>query len=388
MQSNRPWQIETVSAERAPETAPRAALTRLSYVMLAYTLTTLFMLPGDNSVRHALIALPLFGVILALIALRAQVAVAELLLGGAMLTTALISGHYDAIADAAVVAVLLLMAALVRQLNPPQILIDRRLLWGSSLVVGLVLASQLLQNFGTAGYSEFTSKLAVGDTNFSGVVLLFYLYYCVRTRFRAGIVLTLVAVALLLSRAYLVALLVYGTLLVTRRWLAPWLGRLNFAVIFLGLNVLLLGYAMWVLAQSGIPDFGTRGLERLVTFDDRSALTRLEYNLKLLERMQADPQLLWFGEGERFADLANLLLGKVPHNSLFHLLGTHGLLVVTALLIGLTRLFTLLNWRRHYVEVIPLIVYSLFLHGLFGKSYLLMIGLTLMVQRAPADGVP
>jgi hypothetical protein len=148
-------------------------------------------------------------------------------------------------------------------------------------------------------------------------------------------------------------------------------------LLLLGLNTALLLYAQWVLSVSGIPDFGTRGLERLITFDDRSALTRLDYNRRLLELMFADPQLLWFGAGERFTAAAELLLGKVPHNTLFHLLGSHGLLMLSMQLIGLNRLFVLLDWRRNYPLVLPLIGYSLVLHGLFGKGYLLVLALTL-----------
>jgi hypothetical protein len=352
--------------------------------MLIYALSTLFLLPVDNQFRHALIVLPLFTGVLLLLLLRAGYAPPELLLGAALVITALINGNYDALSDAVALAALLLYAALLRRLQPAQIVIDRRLLWGAALLLTAVLIRQLVGQLGSGVYAEFSTTLVVGDANFSGVLLLLYLFFSQRAGFRPGLWLAAAGVVLLLSRAYFLALIAYALLCWTQPRLAGWFARINFLTLLLALNALLLLYAQWVLTVGGIPDFGTRGLERLITFDDRSALTRLDYNRRLLEILLADPQLLWFGAGERFRDAAELLLGKVPHNTLFYLLGSHGLLMLAMQLIGLNRLFTLLDWRRNYPAVVPLICYALVLHGLFGKGYLLVLALTLALPHSAA----
>lgn len=352
------------------------------YALLLYSLVILFILPAGSGIRHAVVALPMFGGFLAILLLNKKIAIVDVLIVCILLVLALIVGHYDTISDAITLSILLLFFSALRREPPGYIRANRVLLHVFGWLAFASLALQLYQNFGAPGYWGYTSTLSVGDTNFSGLYVLLFLYFSQRSGFWPGIILALVAMFLFLSRTYFLAIVVFLVLLLFKEKLRFIFASLNFVILIIILNIALMIYAGYILRSIGVSDFyAVRGIERLVSFDDRSATVRLQYNYLLLEDMLQNPGNGLLGQGQKFEESATRLLGKVPHNTFMSLVGVHGLLFTVFYLIVLSVLFRKLNWKNEgFVYVVPIIVYSLFLHGVLSKAFVIFLVLLLEIQ--------
>ncbi|MBP1465736.1 hypothetical protein EYB53_008465 [Candidatus Chloroploca sp. M-50] len=349
------------------------------HAFLFYSGFILFVLPTGTGIRHALFMIPFFAGFLGLLLLKHKISLFDFLLSGILLISSFLTGHYDTITDAIVFSMLLLFVSLAYQRRELSIHFNYGLILLFCWLFFFSLVYQLIQNFGTFGYWEYTSKLYVGDTNFSGLYMLLFLFFSVRCKFWPGIVLSLISVLLFLSRTYFLALTVFFLLMYFRDFLAPLVRRLNFFVIIMTLNILLLVYAFFVVTQMGVSDFSVRGFERLFSFNDRSALVRLEFNYILFYRFINDPIFLFVGEGQRFGEIARGLLGNVPHNTLFNSVGTNGLFFSVMYLWVLSVIFKKIDWVSNFAYIIPVIFYSLFLHGIFNQGFAIFLVLILMI---------
>ena len=350
------------------------------HLFLLYAMFVLFVLPTDTNIRHAVVALPIFGGFLAVILLRRKLLVIDILLVLILLIAAFVVGRYETISNAFTLSILLLFFSAVRIDKQHKVRTNQRVLQLFCGVAFLSLTYQLIKNMGAPGYWEYTSTLYVGDTNFSGFYMLLFFFLSQRSNFWPGMALGLASVLIFLSRAYFLSMATFLLLSVLKDRLKLFWKHLNFGILVLTLNIVLLAYGAYIVNQVGISDYGVRGVERLVSFSDRSALVRLEYNYLLFQSMLKDPVFALFGKGQEFDIFSAQFLGKVPHNTFMQMIGEHGLLFTLSYLLVLSAVFRKLNWRENAPYLIAVIMYGLFLHGTLEKAFLILIILTLEIQ--------
>jgi hypothetical protein len=287
---------------------------------------------------------------------------------------AFLVAQYEAVTDAIVVSTLMLFALVAGHVR-----INRKALRIFCWVVFFSLIYQLYQNMDAPGYWQYTSTLNVGDTNFSGLYMLLFFYLCYKSRFLPGEILAFASVFIFLSRSYFLAFSTFWILRILKERLRGGLKRLNFFIIFVVFNALFLLYGNYIFQQVSAPDFGSRGIGRLLIFYDRSAFSRIRYNYLTFQNFLRNSRLAIFGMGQGFGEFSVNLFGKVPHNTLIHMIGRTGLLFALPYIGALTVLFRRLGWYDTLEYIVPIIIYSLFLHGVLDMGFVALLTLILVI---------
>jgi len=346
-------------------------------LIITYSIFFLFVVPSNIRFNHARIFIPIFFLILVLIVYmnNATINKKDLILIYLVLIAGFLTMYYESITDGIVISMLILFVSAADFKN-----INIKYIYILVFIAFISLTYQLYENMGVPGYWEYTSTLSVGDTNFAGFYMLLFFLLCFKIRFWPGIALGLGATFLFLSRTYFLAIIVFLLIHFYKNKIKIVLNRTNFIIILILLNTIIFMASYVLIGMSHFyADTGARGIGRLIVFSDSSAQNRIFLNFASLNLLLSEPAKMLFGFGEVFKESAVLYMGKVSHNSLLSMVGKHGLIFSFIYLLGLNKVINNIGWKRNLEYIVPIIIYSLFLHGIYSKGFLILMTLIMII---------
>lgn len=213
------------------------------------------------------------------------------------------------------------------------------------------------------------------DENFSGIVTLLFLMWCVKNRFHLGVLVALSTLFVNESRLFLMLTLLFFALRVIKivvptNWRAR-SGTVALAILTMTVvTVPLSAYWVEVVAANGVATYRD-------SFNDTSNRMRFAANLMAIEQLAADPSLFLTGYDKDIKPVLGVIdvddersplrqgdRAIVPHHAVFNLVLRSGAVftLVYFLLVGriVDRYFTRENWEY----VVTYLLGSLFMHSL------------------------
>ncbi len=373
----------------------RQAATVLSYLLLFYAAIFLYIIPyiiPDLTIPRLKIFLPIFIVFLLfeLLDKKIKLYTLDLLLILIILLSSLFNFYVEKVGDAIVISILLLTYKKQQIFNKTFLLIIY--LFSAIAIIGQLLVYR--------DEVENTIILAVGDPNFSGLIMLLFFFFCWKNRFILGVVLSVVCAFLFVSRAYFLALAIFFVLFFLERinsqtriingLINLFSQKSRFFLILIVANLSLLFFSIYFLnyieVQTG---YKPRDLSRLQRLNDNSNLTRFTSNYVWLNLIQKDSDIALFGVPSQYNDEDELnkffkSLGSrvVPHNSLFHIIAQRGILFCLVYFLIIDKILNKTYKKENFKYILAYLVFALFLHAAYGGPRLIFLIITLALPES------
>ena len=364
---------------------PRA--TFLTYVLLTYAFVSLFIIPY-GTFPYAKIFIPMiiavFG--LELIDGKVTITLADILLSIGILLTNIISDlSLNRFSDAITIIILLFKC---KEL----VLINRTFLTIMYSLAMITTVYHIL--FSRYSVDENTIILNSPDPNFSGFLALLLFLFCYKNKFLLGILICLSCIFLLWSRNYLLALMLFFTLLSLENFAPTFFKNfykkasiVKITLLFISLNLIVLLYGLYHVEKIKSPvSLGIlrNDPNRFIALEDDSNWYRFNANKEFFELLKDNQGIMLFGassaepvkiktdnETENYNDL--LPRRVPPHNAVFHFIFIRGVLFsgfyFLAFTFTLKRLYRLENFKYLF----PILIFGLFLHSIYSGAFMIFI---------------
>ena len=237
-------------------------------------------------------------------------------------------------------------------------------------------------------YDSERIVLSVIDPNFSSLYMLLFFYMCSKKKLWIGIVLSIFCLFLFQSRNYFLAIAVFCFVSCFKSKFQYFFTKYNslfFWLILLNIFLLIVSFS-WVHYGIGKEGKYEHGVERLVQFVGKSNYKRFKANVDFVNygAQHFVPFMMGAGNLKEKIGKTDLLedFSHVPHNATIHLILSNGLLFTFFYLLYLSRLIKPFFNFENLEYIISYIVFSLFLHGGFVGTEVIMLFFILMMKKS------
>jgi hypothetical protein len=368
---------------------PRA--TFLTYILLTYAFISLFIIPY-GTFPYAKTFIPMiiavFG--LELIDGKITITLSDIFLSiGILLTNIIPEFTLIRFSDAITIIILLFKCKKSVLVNKTFLKIIYYL--GLISTIYYILFSRYFEN-------ENTIILNNPDPNFSGFLALLLFLFCYKNKFLLGILVCLGCVFLLWSRNYLLALIVFFILLLLENFAPNFFKSfykkasiIKITLVFIFFNLIILLYSFYYVEKIKSPlslGISRNDPNRFVALADDSNWYRFNANKEFFELLKDNQEVMLFGasfaepvkiqtirtENENYNDLKDLFAYRVaPHNTIFHLILTRGVLFSSCYLLGFTFILKRLYSFENFKYLFPILIFGLFLHSIYSGVFIIFI---------------
>jgi hypothetical protein len=373
--------------------SPVPKATFLTYVLLAYSFSALFIIPY-GTFPYARVFIPMIIAVFALELIDGKVTITltDILLSiGILLTNIIPELSLSRFSDAITIIILLFKCKELVALN-------RTFL---TIIYFLAMITTIYHiSFSRFSGDENTIILNSPDPNFSGFLALSLFLFCYKNKFLLGILVCLACVFLLWSRNYFLALIVFFILLLLENFAPNFFKNIykkasivKIALVFIFLNLIILSYSLYHVEKNKSPvSLGILRSDpnRFFAVVDDSNWYRFNANKEFFELLKDDQEVMLFGasfaepvtiqpirtenQDENYNDLKDLFAHRVPpHNTIFHLILIRGVLFSLCYLLGFTFILKRLYSFENFKYLFPLLIFGLFLHSIYSGVFIIFI---------------
>ena len=163
------------------------------------------------------------------------------------------------------------------------------------------------------------------------------------------------------------------------------------ALVFIFLNLIILLYSFYYVEKIKSPlslGISRNDPNRFVALADDSNWYRFNANKEFFELLKDNQEVMLFGasfaepvkiqtirtENENYNDLKDLFAYRVaPHNTIFHLILTRGVLFSSCYLLGFTFILKRLYSFENFKYLFPILIFGLFLHSIYSGVFIIFI---------------
>jgi hypothetical protein len=368
--------------------SPVPKATFLTYVLLAYSFSALFIIPY-GTFPYARIFIPMIVAVFALEMIDGKITITlpDIFLSiGILLTNIIPEFTLARFSDAITIIILLFKCK--------ELVIINKFFLRTIYVLGLITTVYHIL-FSRYFGDENTIILNSPDPNFSGFLALLLFLFCYKNKFFLGILVCLSCIFLLWSRNYLLALIVFFVLLCLEKF-APNFFK-NFyrkanttktILVFLSLNLIVLFYSFYYIEKINSPlvlGILRSDPNRFIALEDDSNWYRFNSNKEFFELLKNNQKILLFGasfaqpvekkvtdeENENYKHLFDHRV--VPHNTIFHLILVRGILFSLFYLLAFTFILKRIYNLENFKYIFPILIFGLFLHSIYSGVFIIFI---------------